>query len=240
MSTKLVIFIHGILEGPQQFNDFILNVPDSFSSINVLLPGHGGTVEEFANSNMFLWKQHLYTIIEEEQSHYDDIILVGHSMGTLLAVDCSLVYPDKIKGLFLLAMPTRIRLTLTGAINSLKVGANRINEFNPLECAAKRAYSLTPTLSYNYLRFIPRYFELFKECYQVKSSLQNLTIPFIIFQSGQDEFVAPSSINDFSSYPHCYLLKESGHFYYIKSEREQILSHFQDFLACYDSILHDR
>ena len=55
-SNTMVIFIHGILEGPKQFRKFtevVYNKGFSYSAI--LLDGHGGSGKKFANSSMKKW-----------------------------------------------------------------------------------------------------------------------------------------------------------------------------------------
>ena len=55
-SNTMVIFIHGILEGPKQF-------------------------KKFANSSMKKWINSVEKEILKYKDKYENIILVGHSMG---------------------------------------------------------------------------------------------------------------------------------------------------------------
>ena len=50
-TNTIVIFIHGIVEGPAQFKDLMkLTIQHGYSAVSLLLPGHGGTGKDFARS----------------------------------------------------------------------------------------------------------------------------------------------------------------------------------------------
>ena len=86
-SNTMVIFVHGILEGPKQFRKFtevVYNKGFSYSAI--LLDGHGGSGKKFANSSMKKWINSVEKEILKYKDKYENIILVGHSMGGLLSI----------------------------------------------------------------------------------------------------------------------------------------------------------
>ena len=90
-SNTMVIFVHGILEGPKQFRKFtevVYNKGFSYSAI--LLDGHGGSGKKFANSSMKKWINSVEKEILKYKDKYENIILVGHSMGGLLSILLSL------------------------------------------------------------------------------------------------------------------------------------------------------
>lgn len=94
-STTMVIFVHGILEGPKQFRKFtevVYNKGFSYSAI--LLDGHGGSGKKFANSSMKKWINSVEKEILKYKDKYENIILVGHSMGGLLSILLSLKYKN--------------------------------------------------------------------------------------------------------------------------------------------------
>ena len=85
-SNTMVIFIHGILEGPNQFRKFANTVYNKgFSYSAILLDGHGGSGNKFANSSKNKWIDSVEKETLKYKDTYENIILVGHSMGGLLS-----------------------------------------------------------------------------------------------------------------------------------------------------------
>ena len=107
-SDTAVVFIHGIVGTPDQFNPLLPLVPKDWSVDNLLLPGHGGSVRDFSRSSMAAWRAHVAEHIDRLAEDHRRILLVGHSMGTLFCIDEAVKRPDTVAGLFLLASPLRI------------------------------------------------------------------------------------------------------------------------------------
>ena len=231
-SDTVVVFVHGIIEGPNQFEDFIEKAKDKVDTVNLLLPGHGATGKDFAKSSLKEWKQHVFKTVEGLEENYKHIILVGHSRGTLLAIECAMHYPQSIKALFLLAIPLCIRLKYQGMINSLKVALDLVKAEDTLAVAAKKACSIERQPLLYYVTWLPRYVELFRIAYTTRQLVSQLKLPIFIFQSEQDEFVSMRSLKYFKGMKNVQIatLKESGHFYYVEEERTDILKHFQALL----------
>ena len=51
-AENAVLFVHGIVSTPRMFDDFVALVPQTWSVHNLLLPGHGGTVQDFGRLSM--------------------------------------------------------------------------------------------------------------------------------------------------------------------------------------------
>ena len=56
-SSTAILFVHGIVGTPDHFLDLLPLIPDSWSYVNILLPGHGGSVGDFSRSSMALWRK---------------------------------------------------------------------------------------------------------------------------------------------------------------------------------------
>ena len=105
-----VLFIHGICGTPNHFRDVIPleeRIPDNISVYNLLLDGHGGTVSDFAASSGKKWAEKVAAVYETLAKEHKEIYVVGHSMGTLFALRLAAAHPEKVKKLFLLAVPMR-------------------------------------------------------------------------------------------------------------------------------------
>ena len=120
-SDTAILFIHGIVGTPDQFFPLIPLVPDTWSCVNLLLPGHGGSVCDFSRSSMAAWRRCVSGEIAALAACHKRILLVGHSMGTLFCIDEALRRPEQIAGLFLLASPLRIGMKPSATIQSLQV-----------------------------------------------------------------------------------------------------------------------
>lgn len=98
-SKTAVLFIHGILGTPHHFHRLVEVVPEEWSVYNILLEGHGKTVDDFAGATMEQWKRQVHRLIIRLNRKYDNIIITAHSMGTLFAVEEAVKNP-KVKSLF--------------------------------------------------------------------------------------------------------------------------------------------
>lgn len=235
-ANSAVVFIHGILEGPDQFRDFVILAKQNYAVYNLLLPGHAKDDKAFANSSMHQWRAHVAQCIRTCQQTYDRIILVGHSMGALLAMEYAALFPKKIAGLFLLAVPLCIRLTSVGFCNGLKVAFGRIKAGDTLALAARKACTVQSTALWRYATWIPRYIELFLLSAAVrKKILPKLSLPIVVIQSNKDEFVSLRSQRYLRKNKaiHCNCLALSGHYYYLPEERKWVLEQFCTFLKKY-------
>ena len=193
-SNTVVLFIHGIQGSPDQFTPVYSAIPNSWSIVNLLLDGHGGTVKDFSRTSMSKWKAQINAETDALAAQYDKIVIVGHSMGTFFAIDTARRLPDKIKGLFLLCMPLSIQLTPRASINSMKVIFTSPPDRSHMAAAARAAYSIEPDKRlWRYIGWIPRYLELFREAKIQRRQIASLDAPCRVYQSAKDELVSQCS-----------------------------------------------
>lgn len=224
------MFIHGILEKPEQFNDFIEVLDKDIEICNLLLEGHCATTKEFANSNLEKWRTQVRLEIEKLKFKNDEIFLVGHSMGALLLIDATLENSDKIKNLFLLAVPLSISLKIDAVVPSLKVGFGLPCNDDISKCA-KTNFGIIIKSPFEAVFWHKQYLDLFKLSHYVRDNIQNLQVPTIVIQSKLDEFVSMKSLKYIkNSAVKPILLRKSRHFYYTKEERNWILKKFKSLL----------
>lgn len=231
-SRTAIVFVHGILGTPNHFNFLVNAVPEEWSIYNILLDGHGKTVDDFAASSMDKWKNQVHNLISELSKKYDDIVIVAHSMGTLFAIDEAIKNP-KIKKLFLLDVPLRVGVKPRIIFTSLKIIFGKIRPGDTVEIETEKAYSITPDKRlWKYIKWIPNYLALFAEIRNTRKKIGQIHIPCIVFQSKEDELAALSSVKYFrgNSMVKCGLLTHSGHFFYDKSDIEYMIRTFKRFL----------
>lgn len=229
-----VLFVHGIVGTPNHFRDLMPLeelVPEDWSVHNLLLPGHGGTAEDFGKSSMAQWKNHVKTAFWELAGTHEQVLVCAHSMGTLFAIQLALDFPEKIPGLFLLAVPMRPWLRWFGIKNVLRVGFDKVRSDQPMEVATQMACGIQTTkLVWKYIPWIPRYLELFREIYQTEKALAGLRVPCSAFQSHRDELVSNRSRRVLERFPQIEIhdLYDSSHFYYTDSDRNTVVCAFKN------------
>ncbi len=234
-SDTAILFIHGIVGSPDHFKDLLPLVPPEWSVVNLLLPGHGGSVQNFSQSSMHEWRQYVRSTVNKLSKSHDHIILAGHSMGTLFCIDEALRRSSKTAGLFLLACPLYPRLTFSAARQSLQV-AFGIQGRTPAAQAAHHACSIhaTPKL-WQYIGWIPRYLELFRAAKQGREQIEQISVPTIAVQSHKDELVARRACHclENTSAVTLHVLPHSRHFYYPPEDLATLKRLFSDFLTNY-------
>ena len=231
-----VLFLHGISGTPRHFDKLLPltdRVPSHWSYCNLLLPGHGGKVTDFSRSSMKQWKEAAGKAFRDLCETHGRVILVGHSMGSLFAAELAAESPAKVAGLFLLAVPLRpwMRLSGIGRLLRLTFGCLRVD--NEWENALQLACGVEPTWKlWEYLGWIPRFLELFGEIYIARKVYRNMPLPGMAFQSGKDELVCRKSERILNMNPQLqiHILPESGHFYYAPEDRQTLLTSFENFL----------
>lgn len=224
-----VLFIHGILGTPNHFKDFIPLVPKEYSVHNLLLEGHGKGVKEFSHTSMKIWKNQVETAVNELLKTHEHLIITAHSMGTLFALQQAYEKPEKIKSLFLLAVPLKLGIKFKMFFNSMKLYFNKIKPDDVEGLAYKAACGIKQDKKFwLYLGWIPRFLELFKEIKFTRTLLKEVSVPCFVFQSKNDEMVSHKSIdfikgNSSIKYD---VLQKSSHHYYFKSDYDVLLKKF--------------
>ena len=230
-----ILFVHGIVGTPDQFLPLLPLVPDNWSCVNLLLPGHGGSVSDFSHSSMAAWQQYVAAEVNALCAQHRRILLVGHSMGTLFCIDEATKRSEHIQGLFLLACPLYPQLTILATKQSLQV-AFGLQGRTEADQAAHHACSVRATWKlWEYIGWIPRYLELFDAAKQGRHQIGQVTVPTVAVQSAKDELVARRSERILQAAPAVTLhaLPSARHFYYPPQDLTLLRQHFQNFTATY-------
>ncbi len=190
----LVIFIHGFLGGPAQFEHLVRAVNDQgYAAQTLLLPGHGSHVFHFARHRGHEWQAAVDEALRLGLAQYEKVVLMGHSMGGLLSVNASRrVGPAH--GLVLWETPLRLRMRLRGTGNDLAVALLPRRLHNPIARAYHEANNVRVLTPLGYLFTLPRMAELPRMMAAAERALAGVKEPVLLIQSGADEIVHPSSI----------------------------------------------
>jgi len=228
-----VLFIHGIVGTPNHFRDLIPLVdlvPEDYSVYNILLDGHGKTVDDFAKTSMKKWHEQVWGVFEQLSETHERVILVAHSMGTLFSIQLATEHPQKVPFLFLLAVPLRPGIRFVTVRNLLKLVFGRLREDIPLEAATIKVCGVQTTRRlWKYLKWIPRYLELFYEICRTERTICDLRVPCTAYQSQRDELVANYTRKVLEKYG-CmtvHNLSHSSHFYYSPEDQVRVCADFE-------------
>lgn len=229
-SDTAVMFIHGIVGTPDHFRSLIpleKAVPDHWSVHNVLLPGHGGSVDDFAASFREAWETYVWNMFDELAKDHERIIIVAHSMGTLFALRLAVEHPERIAFTFLLGVPLRPHLRFEMAVDSVRMVFGILPGDHVLWKAG--GVKLTRKI-WRYLSWIPRFLDLFMEIYETERILDQLDVPCVAWQSKKDELVSNRTWKELEKYKSIDLrsLPNSTHYCYDPAEMDEILRDFEN------------
>lgn len=223
-----ILFVHGILGTPNHFKNFLPLVPSDWTSCNIRLKGHGGSVKDFSRASMYEWKQQVRDSLHELSEKNDRIVIVAHSMGTLFAIQEAIENP--IEELFLFNVPLKVRVTLRLFGTAWKIFRGKIEPDDEWTLAAQNAYSIERDRHIlRYLGWVPRYFELFSEIRRTREIVRKLATPSYVYLSLQDEMVSPMCSEFFknNAYVKVTMLNRSGHFYYAPEDQNLLYEDFK-------------
>ena len=231
-----VLFMHGICATPENFRSMLPleeMVPPDWSVYNMVLDGHCGTVEDFGRSSMRKWRTQADCVLRDLAAQHQKLVIVGHSMGTLLALELAMKYPQKVSQLFLLAVPIRVCVKPVAMKNLVYMGLGRMNMSDPVQRSMVQACGMTLTKKlWKYVAWAPRMVELLHRGYAVGKILPALAVPAIIWQSGKDEMVSRRSAvllkNHTSAQVH--ILPAATHFYYSPEAVQRVQNSFASML----------
>ena len=226
-----VLFIQGILGTPDHFKEFIPLIPENFSIHNIVLDGHGKGIMDFAHTSMRIWETQTEAVFTALAETHRNIILVGHSMGTLLSIDLAVKYPHKVSALFLLNVPLTPMVAPASIRHSYRVLFDKVRKDRPDEVAAKEAYGIqVDRRLWLYPLWIPRFLELFAKAHKAQKILPIINIPVTAYQSKQDELVSKRSEKILLKHPNITTksLSHSSHYLYADTDKELLTSDFTE------------
>ncbi len=215
------LFIHGIVGTPRMFDEWAEQVPADWSLHNLLLPGHGGTAADFGRASMAQWREHVRHALHELRATHDQVYIMAHSMGSLLAIREAVRDDAQIAGMLLLCVPLRIFPEPIAMLRKLPKGLGVGDSGAPLYTY----YGIAPEWRvWRYIRWIPRYLELFRESRAARRDVKRLTVPATALMAQRDELVSLRSERDMVDVPCVTVMRlpDARHYEYPPQAREII------------------
>ena len=228
-----VLMLHGIVGTPHHFDNLLPLIPENWSVVNLLLEGHGQGAAEFGAASMDRWKAQVSRELDALLAYHEKVLIVGHSMGTLFAIQSAIDCPERVAGLFLQAVPLRPyvhpKMTLASARLLFDVGV----ENDPLARALEQDSSVEVDWRlWEFVLWPVRFVELLAECERIRRELPRLAVPTVAIQSCKDELVSDHSIHDLekNEYVRVVKMENAGHFGYEGEELETMLKEFESMI----------
>lgn len=103
-----ILFIHGFTSTPKIFKKYAqLFLSEGYLVYGIRLEGHGTSPDHLATTNAADWYKSARSKYIEMKKMIDDVIIVAHSMGTLLAFLLASIYP--VHSMVILSSPIKVR-----------------------------------------------------------------------------------------------------------------------------------
>lgn len=219
-----ILMVHGIVGTPRHFDFLQEAVPENVTVMNILLPGHGGTVADFANASMKEWKQKVETCMAQLCRTHRRVIVVAHSLGTLLTAEAAESHPE-VESFLFINVPLRVWVAPRMSPSALRWSFGKCIPGNPTDDGLLAASGTQPDRHlWRYLAWIPRFLELLVLCRQSRKRFETLSRPSFAFQSHKDELVRCSTSRHLLKNPGIrhVMLQDCGHFTYPSDAQRQM------------------
>ncbi len=219
-----VLMLHGILSTPRHFDFLLSAIPDDVSVYNILLDGHGGSVKDFSKTNMKKWKQQVDETLTDLCSRYEKVVVVGFSMGTLLAIDAQKNHRN-ISSLLLLNCPLKIFVRPKMNIWSLRIcfGMEDKNNVHMMKCKDDTSIKLTRKM-WKYIAWIPNGLSLLTLSKDCRKIANDIDVPCKAYFGQKDELVSVKSADYLRDNKNAEItiFDSAGHFYIEDKDKEKI------------------
>jgi len=222
-----VLFVHGIVSTPRFFDDFVALIPADWSVHSLLLPGHGGTVKDFGRHSAKEWEAHVRASLDELRATHQRVYIVAHSLGTLLSIREAVRDDTRIAGMLLLCVPVRIWPKPSALTHNALKGVGPAVHTAELHTYYGVAQDWRV---WRYIRWIPRYLELFALSRAARRALPRLNVPTRVYMAAKDELVSLRGEKDMAGNPAIALhrLPDSHHHEFAPPDKAALLSAMTD------------
>lgn len=125
------VLIHGINGSPEDMDELSAALEArGFESRNLLLPGHGTSVRDFARHGWDDWRQAVERATDDALELGRPVFVIGHSLGAALALAAAAERP-RLGGVVALCPPVRLYEPFTRSITHALAAARHIAPYLP-------------------------------------------------------------------------------------------------------------
>ena len=190
-----------------------------------ILAGHNTKPENLEGKTWEHWQTDVEDGLKYLLPICEQVVIIGLSMGALLAMELAEKYPDKIKGLILLSPALKFRNPLTKYTTQItqrikKIPGINLFRFSSIKLAETQlGYSWFPAKAFHHYWLRTQHFD---------SVLEKITQPTTIFHSKKDRLADPAGTKHIynkikSKDKEIIWLKKSGHEVLLDVEAEIVI-----------------
>ena len=236
---KGILLIHGFATSPMIFREYAkLFLGEGYIAYGVRIAGHGTSEADLASTTSVDWYLSIREKYIELSKQVDEVIILGHSLGGLIALILASLYP--VSSMILLSVPIIIKPTplyranfiLRPLSNFIKYWPNPKKKLRELEALGFKAYTKFP------LRAVAGLFEMAE---MARERLKYVKNPVLAMIGDHDEHVEPSTIYYLEEHlgSEIYLkwiAPEAGHTLIETPEAELLKQKIRDFVNTYSPL----
>ena len=226
-----VLLLHGFTSHLNTVNGLVPYLEEAGIEYRMpILRGHGTRYQDLKGVTAKDWYVDAERALIDLWNHVDRIVVVGLSMGGLVALELAMRHPDKIAGVVTVAAALKFRdplSALTPVLSKLVAYWPSPQSFNDPQLAVNcKNYPKFPTDAFA---------SLYAYSKEIASRLREVHVPIRILQSKKDQIVAPESANiiyEKVSSPHREIIwySKSGHEMMQDLEAEKVFHDIMEFV----------
>ncbi len=217
-----IILIHGYMGRPGQFDGIKKELGDFEGDIySLTLPGHEKDASEFIKTDRMQWQQYAEDFIDKLRGEYERLILAGHSMGGLIAVQAAINKAEKISGVIAIGFPIKVTVSRAWVKNSILASRPSRENESELVKAARSMSGVKITRPADFVKTLPRSLQFLRLAGQSRRQLSKLSVPLTVINFKNDEIVskkAKSFVEKTLPSAKILMLQGSYHFLFTKDE----------------------
>ena len=202
----ILLVVHGIAEHSGRYTNLVnYFVPKGYAVYSFDLRGHGKSDGKRSYVERFSYYlddlQTFFNLVRTENPN-TKTFMVGHSMGSTIAIDYALQYPGELQGLIISGTTLKLGSSiskasiLTAKILSVilpKMGVSALDPGGISRDPAVVAAYVNDSLNYTGKLSARFGVELLKTMQMLRSRLSEISLPLLIMQGSQDRISDPSS-----------------------------------------------
>lgn len=184
------LLIHGFTSNRDSLEAIIPELDKrSISWQYPILTGHGTKPQDLEHATWEIWQQDVETAFKKLLNKCEKVIIIGLSMGSLLALELAAKYQVQVSGLILLSPALHFTLSITKYTPELSKYIKRFPEINLLRFSDPRI-----ALKHKHYYWFPSapFLHYWQRTQNFDAVLKNVSQPTLIIHSKKDKIAAAS------------------------------------------------